>query len=79
MELYNAKLNKAKLEKAEMSTDFTRERLELHKSLVEAKNHIDILLSREENLMEQIDLYKSQVSELQNTMVGSKGTSWNWR
>lgn len=71
MELYNAKLNKAKLEKAEMSTDFTRERLELHKSLVEAKNHIDILLSREENLMEQIDLYKSQVSELQNTMVGT--------
>lgn len=72
MELYDAKLNKAKLEKAEMSTDFTRERLELHKSLVEAKNHIDILLTREENLMEQIELYKFQATELQNTLVLKK-------
>ena len=69
MELYEAKLTKAKLERAEMSTDFTKERLELHKSLVEAKENIDILLKREENMLEQIDLYKQQASELQAAMV----------
>ena len=69
MELYEAKLTKAKLERAEMSTDFTKERLELHKSLVEAKENIDILLKREENMLEQIDLYKQQAAELQAAMV----------
>jgi hypothetical protein len=67
--LYEAKLNKAKLERAEMSTDFTKERLELHKSLVEAKEHIEILLKREDNMMEQIDLYKQQATELHSALV----------
>jgi hypothetical protein len=70
MELYEAKLTKAKLERAEMSTDFTKERLELHKSLVEAKENIDLLLKREENMLEQIDLYKQQAAELQAVVVG---------
>ena len=52
-----------------MSTDFTKERLELHKSLVEAKEHIEILLKREDNMMEQIDLYKQQASELHAALV----------
>ncbi len=69
VELYEAKLNKAKLERAEMSTDFTKERLELHKSLVEAKEHIEILLKREDNMMEQIDLYKQQATELHSALV----------
>jgi hypothetical protein len=59
MELYEAKLTKAKLERAEMSTDFTRERLELHKSLVEAKENIDILLKREENMLEQAIIFNT--------------------
>ena len=67
--MYEAKLNKAKLERAEMSTDFTKERLELHKSLVEAKEHIEILLKREDNMMEQIDLYKQQATELHSALV----------
>ncbi len=71
IELYEAKLNKAKLERAEMSTDFTKERLELHKSLVEAKEHIEILLKREDNMMEQIDLYKQQASELHAALVNN--------
>ena len=52
-----------------MSTDFTKERLELHKSLVEAKEHIEILLKREDNMMEQIDLYKQQATELHSALV----------
>jgi hypothetical protein len=52
-----------------MSTDFTKERLELHKSLVEAKEHIEILLKREDNLLEQIELYKQQATELHAALV----------
>ena len=71
MELYEAKLTKAKLERAEMATDFTKERLELHKSLVEAKEHIDIMLKREDNMLEQIELYKQHAAELQLAMVNN--------
>ncbi len=48
------------MEKAELSTDFNKERLEMQKKLLEAQKNIDILLSREDNLKEQIELYASQ-------------------
>ena len=45
MKLYEAKLAKAKIEKAEMNTEFTKERLDMHKQLLEATQLNEDLLS----------------------------------
>lgn len=63
-ELYEAQIAKSKIEKAEMSADFNKERLEMQKSHLEAKKNIEILLTREDNLKEQIELYASQYEQM---------------
>jgi len=63
-ELYEAQIAKSKIEKAEMSADFNKERLEMQKQHLEAKKNIEILLSREDNLKEQIELYASQYDQM---------------
>jgi len=63
-ELYEAQIAKSKIEKAEMSSDFNRERLEMQKQHLEAKKNIEILLTREDNLKEQIELYASQYDQM---------------
>lgn len=52
------------MEKAELSADFSKERLEMQKEILEAKKNIDILLTREENLKEQVELYAAQYENL---------------
>ena len=47
-----------------MSADFNKERLEMQKQHLEAKKNIEILLSREDNLKEQIELYASQYDQM---------------
>ena len=63
-DLYEAQIAKAKVEKAELNADFNKERLELQKQQLEAKKNIEILLTREENLKEQIELYASQYDSM---------------
>ena len=62
--MYEAQIAKAKVEKAELNADFNKERLELQKQQLEAKKNIEILLTREENLKEQIELYASQYDSM---------------
>jgi len=62
--LYEAQIAKAKVEKAELNADFNKERLELQKQHLESKKNIEILLTREENLKEQIELYATQMESM---------------
>jgi len=70
--LYEAQLAKAKIEKAEIGADFNKERLKLQKDLLEANKNIEILISREENMKEQVELYAAQYDELVNGVDDKK-------
>ena len=70
--MYEAQLAKAKIEKAEIGADFNKERLKLQKDLLEANKNIEILISREENMKEQVELYASQYDELVNGVDDKK-------
>jgi len=63
-QLFEAQLAKAKIEKAELGADFNKERLILQKQLLEAKKNVEIMMSREDNLKEQIELYAAQYEDL---------------
>ncbi len=65
---------KAKVEKAEMAADFNSERLQLNKSLVEAKKQIDMMMSREDNLREQVDLYEAQYNAMEKGKSNQSGS-----
>ena len=70
--MYEAQLAKAKIEKAEIGADFNKERLKLQKDLLEANKNIEILISREENMKEQVELYAAQYDELVNGVDDKK-------
>jgi chromosome segregation ATPase len=78
-QLHEAQLSKAKIEKAELSADFSKERLELQRDLLEAKKNIDILLSREENLKEQVELYASQYESMAKGVDDKKNNMGQFR
>ena len=63
-QLYEAQIAKSKIEKAEVSADFNKERLEMQKKLLEAQKNIELLLTREDNLKEQVELYASQFESI---------------
>ena len=71
-QLHAAQLAKAKIEKAEIGADFNKERLKLQKDLLEANKNIEILVSREENMKEQVELYAAQYDELVNGVDDKK-------
>lgn len=71
-QLYEAKIAKAKVEKAEMSADFNKERLEMQKCLLEAKKNMDILMTREDNMKEQIELYAAQCESMSKGVKDKK-------
>lgn len=75
-ELYETRLSKIKIEKAEMNADFTKERLELHKTLAESRKDMDILMTREDNYKEQIELYSTQYEQLEKG-VGDKQANFS--
>ena len=56
-QLYDAQLAKAKIEKAELNADFNKERLLLQKELLESKKDLEVMLQKEDNMKEQIELY----------------------
>jgi len=70
--LYEAQVAKAKVEKAEVSADFNKERLQMQKALLEAKKNIDLLLTREDNLKEQIELYANQCEAMSKGVTDKK-------
>ena len=70
--MYEAQVAKAKVEKAEVSADFNKERLQMQKALLEAKKNIDLLLTREDNLKEQIELYANQCEAMSKGVVDKK-------
>jgi len=67
-QLHAAQLAKAKIEKAELNADFNKERLLLQKELLESKKDLEVMLQKEDNMKEQIELYAAQYNDL------SKGT-----
>ena len=71
-QLYEAQVAKAKVEKAEVSADFNKERLQMQKQLLEAKKNIDLLLTREDNLKEQIELYANQCEAMSKGVTDKK-------
>jgi len=78
-QLYEAQLSKSKVEKAELSADFSRERLEMQKEILETKKNIDILLTREENLKEQVELYAAQYESLSKGVIDKKNNMGNFK
>ena len=60
------------MEKAEVSADFNKERLQMQKQLLEAKKNIDLLLTREDNLKEQIELYAAQYEAMSKGVTDKK-------
>ena len=56
-QLHAAQLAKAKIEKAELNADFNKERLLLQKELLDSKKDLEVMLQKEDNMKEQIELY----------------------
>ena len=71
-ELYEAQITKAKVEKAELSADFNRERLEMQKQHLDAKKEIEILLTQEDNLKEQIEHYETQYESMAKVVLDKR-------
>lgn len=63
-QLYEAQLAKAKIEKAEQNADFNKERLLLQKELLESHKDLQVMLQKEDNMKEQIELYAAQYNDL---------------
>jgi hypothetical protein len=53
-------LAKAKIERAEMNADFTRERLEMHKQLLEAKQENQQILQQSQEFKDKLEIYQQQ-------------------
>jgi len=68
LKLLEAQLAKAKIEKAEMNADFTRERLEFHKQLIDAHAQRDSAHEQLYDLGETVKLYQEQYAELEKNM-----------
>ena len=66
--LHEAQLAKAKIEKAEMNADFTKERLEFHKAMLEANEQRDDAMKQLRELKEQVDIFEKQYAEMERTM-----------
>lgn len=78
-QLYEAQIAKVKVEKAEVSADFNGERLLMQKQLLEAKKNIDILLTREDNLKEQIEIYSNQYDSMSKGVNDKKTNVSNFK
>jgi len=74
LKLYEAKLAKAQIEKAEMNADFTRERLEFHKMLIDAHAQRDSAQQQFYDLEETVKLYQEQYAELEKNMKDGGAT-----
>jgi len=79
MKLYDAKLAKASLEKTEVSANANEQRLELQKMLVESDEKVTMMMGRETNLKEQLELYQSQVNEMESNLGGTTTTFNSFR
>ncbi len=66
--LFETQLAKAKIEKAEMNADFTRERLELHRSLLDANEQRDSAASHLRELKENVEVYEKQYKDLEKSI-----------
>ena len=78
-QLYEAQIAKVKVEKAEVSADLNGERLLMQKQLLEAKKNIEILLTREDNLKEQIELYSNQYESMSKGVNDKKTNVSNFK
>lgn len=74
MNLYEAKLQKAQIEKAEVSADFQQERLKLHKKLLESKEENEKILLRELSMKDELDTFKDLYKELEKN-TGDTGNN----
>ena len=69
--LYEAQLAKSKIERAELNADFTKERLEMHKAMLQLNQEKDEILSNSVSAKEQLEVYQKQYEELQQGMGSS--------
>ena len=70
-QLYDAQMAKAKVERAEMSADFTKERLELHSQLLQARQQNEQLLAQAALFKEQLSEHSKSYDEMQKNMGDS--------
>jgi len=71
IQLFEAQLAKAKLEKTEITADFNKERLELQKKVMEADEQAMLMMNREEMLKEQVEIYQQQYSDIEKNIGGT--------
>jgi len=71
IQLFEAQLAKAKLEKTEITADFNKERLELQKKVMEADEQAMLFMKREDMLKEQIEIYQQQYSDIEKNIGGT--------
>ncbi len=60
LRLSEAQLAKSKIERAEANAEFTKERLQLHRDLLEARQENDALLDKVVGHKDQIEIYEKQ-------------------
>lgn len=79
MKLFDAKLAKAQLEKTEVSANANEQRLELQKMLLESDAKVTMMMGRETNLKDQLELYQTQVKDMESNLGGTTSTFQNFR
>jgi len=79
MKLFDAKLAKAQLEKTEVSANANEQRLELQKMLLESDAKVTMMMGRETNLKDQLELYQTQVKDMESNLGGTSSTFQNFR
>jgi len=79
VKLFEAQLAKARLEKTEVSANFNEKRLELQKLLLESDEKVTMLMSRETNLKDQLEIYEKQWLDMEKNIGSSTNTFANFR
>lgn len=77
--MYEAQLAKSKIERAEANAAFTRERLEMHKQLLESKKENEELLEQTAGFRDQLEAYQKQYRELEEGLAGSGSNLGHFR
>jgi len=79
LQLFEAQIAKAKLEKTEVTANFNSERIGLQKQILEGDQQMMLMLNREELLKEQVELYQKQYSEVEKNIGGTTANFQHFR
>ncbi|XP_040569474.1 beta-taxilin [Lepeophtheirus salmonis] len=74
LQLFEAQLSKAKVERAEQTAEHTQDRLGLQQVILELREENDLYRQRERLMKEQIEIYTAQSQEVEKSL-GDSGSS----